>query len=266
MKKYMIIISITALILLFCSCGKFDIVCSIDENNVAELKMDMTISKQDLSGNDMSYTSKAISDIEQHLEANGYTAQVSYYDDSYSMSFIKRRECASQEKALNTLLGFMSDDASPFSYVEGGYSESFFNDIYNINAELNLSNIISSDFMDTLTASHKEKIEAALGNFSGTVKFDLYGDTVEYTGALIDSVNSEELSLSTPISISRAVSIDHPDNIDEHNALTRRLDEISILKERYKLMLIIIGAIAALLIILLAISLIKRKSNKKYYY
>jgi hypothetical protein len=233
---------------------------------VAELKIDIDIDKEGLSGDEISYTTNAISDIAYNLEINGYNTEVADLDDSFSLSFTKHRQCPNQEKALDTLLGFMSDDTSPFSYIEGGYSESFFNDIYNINTTLDLSNIISSDFMDTLTASHRKKIEDALSSFTGTVKFDLYGDTVEYTGALIDSVNSEELSLSTPISISRSVSIDHPENIEEHNALTQRLDEISLQKERYKTLLIIIGAIAALLIILLAISLIKRKINKRYYY
>ena len=266
MKKYVAILVIAMLILLFCGCGKFDITCSIDENNMAELKMDIYIDKEGMSGNEISYATNAISDIGDHLEANGYSAKIDYYNDSYSLSFTKRKKCRSQEEALDALLGYMSDDASPFSYIEGGYSESFFNDIYNINAELNLSNIISSDFMDTLTASHREKIEDALGSFTGTVKFDLYGDTAEYTGALSGSANSEELNLHTPISISRAVSIEHPDNIQEYAALTDRLDEISLQKSRYKTMLIAIGALAALLIILLIISLIKRKLNKRYYY
>ncbi len=266
MKKYLVIIVIAILTLLFCSCGKFDIICSIDENNVAELRMDVNISKEDLTRNNITYITRTINEIERHMQTNGYTAQSSRNSDTYSLSFTKRKECQSAQEALDTLLGFMSDDASPFSYVEGGYSESFFNDIYNINAELNLTSIISSDFMDSLTDSHREKIEDALDEFSATVQFDLYGNTAEYTGALLDSANSEELKLDTPISISRAVSIDHPANIQEHSSLNKRLDEISLQKERYKLLLIIIGALAGLLMIILTIHYIKRKLSKLYYY
>ena len=61
----------------------------------------------------------------------------------------------------------MGSEYSPFSYVEGGYSGSYFSDVYNVSAKVDLTKIVDGGYIDTLPRSQREKIADALGTFSG---------------------------------------------------------------------------------------------------
>ncbi len=261
-KKLALLAIMITLTVVFCGCAVLNITCSIDEENTAKMLIDLHISTMDMSKEEASNAFSATGKIVHHLRLQGYDADYEKSDDKIIFTASKSKGCEDTESALDALIEFMADDASPFAQVDGGYSPSFFSDIYNLQAVLDLSNIISDEFLESLTPSNKYVIDNALKNTEGMVTFDLWGETAEYTGSLEGSQNSMPISFDEPVTLSRAIRLYNAENIKEHEVLSENLNMLDAEKQKLKTaQQIAISAVFLIILIMLAI-IISRKSKK----
>ncbi len=260
-NKFFLFFSIIIISLVLCSCATLNITCQIDKQNTAKMSIDLTIPTENMSENERINTTASVNRMVRHLNDKGYEAKSEKNTSEMVLTAVKSKQCSDAQSALSTLVGFMSDASSPFAQVESGYSASFFSDIYNLNAKLDLSNIISDEFLDSLTPSNKEIIETALNETTGSVTFDLWGETVQYTGSLEENKNSEIMSLTQPISISRAIKLYNTENINEHEGLLNNLEMLQAEKGKYTLAIQVAISAATFIILLSLVVLIRRKTN-----
>lgn len=249
------------LFMLLCGCGKFDVTCSIDEWNNAEMKINIEILKSGMTEDDkesFEYTTYLLYD---YWEDMGYLVNFNFVGDSYDITLKKRTLAKSREAALNAMLEMMGSDTSPFSSVEGGYSGSYFSDIYNIKAEVDLSKTVDYEYIDSLPPSQKNKILDTINNFSGTVTFDLPGETKDYAGNMKDGKNTVSLSLDQTAEIYSLMEVQNVENKQNYDALVDKIAQLEKEKQQYTLIVIAAGGALAVIILVSVILLIRRKKG-----
>ncbi len=264
MKKILIVAIALISVFIFCGCGKFDITCSIDGDNNAEMKIEISIPKDGLTENEIESIQSSRNDLYSHWKGQGYEIKKGAIDkDSFNWVISKSFSAQSREEALTELLNIMGDESSPFSFAEGGYSSSYFSDVYNVKAEVDLSKIVDYEFIDTLPQSQRNKILGSVGAFSGTVSFNLFGEITDFTGHITDGVNTVSLNLDEPAEISSVLQILNNENKQDYDILTAEIAQLAKDAEMYTTIIIAAGSVALIIIIVTIILLILRKKKKK---
>lgn len=264
MKKFILILLLATATVLLSSCGNFDVTCSIDRFNNAEMRIDFQIKEEGLSEYDISSIDYDLYDLGKYWENSlGYDIYYNYNPDClYDITLCKSVKCDSKEEAVNELLEMMGADYSPFSSVEGGYSTSYLNDYFSITAEVDLSKIIADDYMAEISQDDREYIEDKLNTFSGTVNFDFYGDTVKYEGSLTENITTAELSLDSITKISSSVKIADLKNKQDYNQLKDEIAELEKQKKQFTLFVILAGSLLLAIVALATVLMILRKKRK----
>ncbi len=264
MKKMLLIITLLVAVLILCSCGQMNIKCSINKDNSAEMILVLDLPIEDLSSNEIAsldYTFN-VDQLVNNWEKEGYTVNYEGNDEKFYIELIKTAQGTSPEDALNKLLDMMGDDSSPFSSVQGGYSESNLNDLYNINAVVDLTNIVDHDYISTLDQEQQDRISELMSTFSGTVTLDLHGKTVEYKGVLDGTANTVELSLNEPTEIYSMVEVEHKENMAEYEGLKAEVANIISEKSKYMAIVFICAGVLIASAIAIIIIMILRKGKK----
>ncbi len=260
MKKITVIILMIIVLALLCSCGKAEIRCSVNKDNTAEVNIFLSIDITNLNNYEVDKLRVEISSLKDHLEDFGYDFDIKYKLDSYEITIAKTAQGTSPEDAVNKLLDMMGDDASPFSSVEGGYSEANLSDLYNIAATVDLTNIVDYDYISTLKQEQQDRIADLMSTFTGTVTLDLFGTTVEYKGILGGTANTVELSLNEPSEIYSMVEIKHAENQAEYDALKAEITGLETEKDKYMTYVFIAaGALIAIAIAIILILILRKK-------
>ena len=247
--------------MLLCGCGRFDITCSLGSGNTAEMKIDIQIPKEGLSEDEALSLEYSLNELMYYWEDAGYSVDWNYAGKTYGISIKKTAKAKDRANALDELLSMMGDDVSPFIYAEGGYSESYFNDIYNIKAEVDLSKIVDYAYIDTLPPSQKTKILDSINKFSGTVTFDLPGEIINHEGSVNSGKNTLSLNLDERAEISSVMEIQNTKNRESYDALTEDIEQLGQQKQQYMLAVFIAGGALVVIIVVSVICLLRRKNK-----
>jgi len=261
MKKIYLFIILALAFIFLCGCGRFDITCSLDDDNNAKMKIELTILKDELSVDESSSLEVSFGELLTYWQDEGFDVDWNYAGGSYKATLTKRAKGENREDALNELLYMMGGDISPFSYAEGGYSESYFSDMYNIKAEIDLANIVDYEYINTLPESQRTKIMDAISAFHGTVTFNLAGETVEYKGNLSGGKNTVSLSLDEPAQISSVMEVKNTGNKLNYDSLIDEMARLEKEKRLYTLLVIISASILLMILVLTTVLLVKHKKN-----
>ena len=265
MKKIIFILVLSAVTVLFCSCGNVDVTCSIDISNNVEMRIDLQIDGDGLTEQEKSDLQNSIFDLTVYWENSlGYEV-LERYNSGYlfDMTISKKVNCKDTEEAVNELLKMMASDSSPFSSIKGGYTPSYLGGYYSISAEVDLSRLVDYDYLNKLPQYEKEYIYQKLSEFKAFVHFDFYGETVEYDGRLNKGINTVELSLDNITEISSVVKITDPKLVLKYNRLENDISELEAQKKQYVLFSILAGGLLLAVAALATILMVLRNKGKK---
>jgi len=265
MKKISLILILTAVLLIFCGCGNFDVTCTIDENNNVEMRIDIAIQKKGLSSNEQDSAESKLEELMVYWENSlGYDVSASYSDeDDYYIFLSKQVDCDSKEEAVYELMDLMSSSGSPFIKVEGGYTSSHLSDFYNVRAEIDLSNIVDYAYIDKLPPAEGNYILDSLSNVTGSVEFIFDGNTIESDGNVVSNINTVELSLEKPAKIFSLMEIVNIQNQQEFDKLKNEITETEKTRKQYLTLLLIAAGLLLALAPVVIILIIKSKTGKK---
>ena len=259
-KTYLIIISL-ALALLFCGCAKFDVTCSINSQNFASMHINAKIPLKDLNANEInSIYYDVVDSLQPYWEKEGYDVSFTESNNNYIIDLEMSSKCESREDAFDELMRMMALDASPFSKVEGGYSSSFFNDVYTVSAQMDLTKIVDYATISEFPVSQREKVLEALDDVSGRVVFRFHGETVAYIGKIAGKSNIVEIILDEPAEISSTVKTSNSENLKKYDILE---NEISVLSESIKNYTIICASAGFAILIIIILAIVFYRKNKK---
>ncbi len=262
-KKFILIILAFIVLIFTVGCGKVDITCSIDNSNTATMKIVADIPKTDLSVKEINMIRKELLQLHYHWKDNGWESTLNHDDDKFGLVITMSTICEDTESAFNALVEMMSLPTAPFSSVEGGYSPSFFSDIYTISAELDFRKFLDYAFIESLPPSQQQKISSAIDKFNGTVKFQMLGDSLDHLGDVVGDKVTAALSFDQPTKIFETLEIVNTDNHANYDGI---LSAIAGLDHEIYVHWIIFGAILLLfviVIIMIIVIAIRRKKRKK---
>ena len=260
MKKLILIIIAALMAAILCGCGTFGVTCSLDDDNNASMEIKMFISKNGLTEDEISSLECSFGELLTYWQDEGFVTTWNYTDTSYSASLRKTVGADSREEAVSNLMEMMAGEFSPFSYVEGGYSSSYFTDIYNITAQVDLSRIIDYEYVATLPQSQRERISEALGSFSGDVTFDFYGNIINHNGSMAYGRTTVKLKLDETAEIYNVMEVE-TGNRKIYNELKDDIGRLADEKQKYMLFMAAAGAALAVMIVIAAVAIIRHRKK-----
>jgi hypothetical protein len=261
MKKIIIIMILVLVFVFFGGCGYFEVTCSIDDKNTAEMKIAINIQRDGLSFEERGSVRSQLDDLIIYWRnALGYDVAEDFSDDDlYDITLCKKVECESKQEALYELLEMMGSESSPFLDVQGGYTSSYLSDYYNVRAEVDLSEIVDHSFIDRLPQAERNYVLENLEGFSGRVKFTLNGKTIENTGSLAGQTTSADLCLDSTTKIYSLVEVPNTDHIFEYDLLKNEVSELAKTKSLYLILLLAAaGAVLVLAAVIIVMAVMRR--------
>lgn len=262
MKKTILLISLLVFMLVLCSCGSIDIICIIDDEFNSEMIIDIVIAKDDLDEAEIDSILMNLEYLVEYWKTNGYETELIHSDDSYEINLKMSAKAETLEEAYDNLAAMMSNDYSPFSYVEGGYSSAYFDDIYNISAKVDLTNLVDHDTLYAFPVSQREKVYTALDSINGTLTFALQGDSIDDNGNVASTSNTASFSFKEPIELSKIMKIKNIDNQEKFDVLEGEISFLSDQTRKYTIIVAILAFCLFMVIIFFIVFTIKNRHEK----
>jgi hypothetical protein len=207
------------LVILLCGCGKVDITCEVTENNLATMEMRMEIPEGNIDYMNLMSLRTAVHMVHDYWAEQGIEVKEDLYRDPIILMGRWEKQADNEKEAYDALLSFMTDDLSPFTQVEGGYSPAFFSDKRYLKAKLDLANVVSSDVLDALPPSQRQSIIDKIDNIDGRVTFKLPGEVIDSDGLVEENNVYKEMDFENEMTIMATTEYKNSENINEYNEL-----------------------------------------------
>ncbi|MCK5128717.1 MAG: hypothetical protein KAQ68_02605 [Clostridiales bacterium] len=260
MKKIIYSIIVVIIVVFFAGCVDVEITCRITQDNYVQMSFLVDASTYGMSNNDRTLLNKTFENLAQYWKTKGLSVKVDNYKNNIIISANMNKQTSNPQEAFDSLLSFMMSEVSPFVKVEGGYNPSFFTDKRYLSAEIDLSNLVDMEYIESLPTTQEDRINLLLEQVKGKVIFDMPGEVLDYVGNIESSSIHENISLDESVKLSMTTEYENADNVDEYNDLNRQIlqqkDEIN------SLIIIMSVLLASIISIIIIVLLQKRKQTK----
>lgn len=265
LRKVALLITLLLICLIFVGCATVTMEYKIDIDNNLQIKYDVVIDKTTEEFENFSYYTLK-NDIVHHWEKQGITVEAEETDDELIIIGTLEKKHSTRQEAYESLDSVLKGEYSPFTSAGFEYASSYFEDEYNLCAEISLKDLLRrsdyqvmpSDVQESLTKYTNESEFALLISLPGEA-VESNADSQNYDNGV--STNTWNLKYGDEKDLKLKTVIVNEDNVQYHKSLTDSTNQ-------NKLIFLLCGGGAALVLIVFLIiffvrrSKIKNQSNK----
>jgi|GEM_PF-2983704 len=254
-KKYLVIIIATIVMLTITGCIDIIIDGQITEDNIA--KLTYTLAFVDVKEKDDVYNSLMdfLYELTEYWQEEGFNADIVVDDDNVTALCMMEKQCETREEAFEALYGFLSNDITVFDKIDYTYNSNFYSENYAIDVVINFEGIIDENIYSEYPKIVGEDIDKAIEKTKCAVRFEL-----PYIDSSTESTTSTKL-FEQNVSFDRETRIhiegiiDNVDNIEYEKDLQSK-------KGRQELLIIIFSILALLSVVSIVDILILKRKRK----
>lgn len=260
LKKVALLLMLLLLCLIFVGCTTVTMEYNLDIDNNLQIKYNVVFDKTTEEIKDFSYYNLK-NDITNHWETQGFTVEVEENDDELSFIGFLEEQHSTRKEAYESLNSILKGEYSPFTSTGFEYASSYFEDEYNLIAEISLKDllrrseyqVIPSDVQETLTKYANESKFALLISLPGEA-VETNSDSQDYDNSV--STNTWNLKYGDEKELKLKTIIVNDENVEYHKNLTDSTNQ-------NKIIFLCCGGGAALVLIAFLIIFFVRKSRIK---
>lgn len=260
MRKVSLLVSLLLICLIFVGCAKVTMEYNIDIDNNLQVKYDLVFEKTTDEFKDYSYYNLQNS-IVNHWEKQGLKVDVEENDDEITFKGTLEEQHDSRQEAYESLESILKGEYSPFTSAGFEYASSYFEDEYNLAAEISLKDllrrseyqVIPSDIQETLTKYANESEFALLISLPGEA-VETNADSQNYDNSI--STNTWNLKYGDEKELKLKTVIVNEANVEYHKNLTDSTNQS-------KLIFLLCGGGAALVLTVFLIIFFVRRAKLK---
>ena len=208
-KKYILIITLTALIFLLSGCVLFDVELGIDPYNTAYLSYHLEMDIKDYNVHQQHNFKQALYQIAIHYHENlGFSVVLNTEVNPIVLTAEKKVQNNSFEEAFESLkLMLTEEDMTIFMMVDMAQVSYPRQSGYIINATVDIPGIIESSDFDNLPPDFKQNFEDAIRYSEGTISLSLPADAL-VSASHAAQIKNDLAQMNVPISFTGQTDFD----------------------------------------------------------